>query len=416
MFNLRDLRWPVFLIWILLSIGGLVAIYSATQGPVSQFLPESIQNNFFKQIFWILLSLGIVFLFQLVNPRTFQEGAYLFYLLCVVLMILTLFFGREINGAKSWLSLGPINIQVSELLKLATIMAAASFLTSQRTISVVKVRHSFILLAMFLIPVALVLLQNDTGTAIVFLAVLPVMLFWSGLPSGISLLIVMPVLVGYLTLLNPIFGIIAGVICSVLIFYLQRTRWLGFTALLVTVLVVFGIQFAIDSVLQPHQKARIEAFINPELDPQGAGWNVLQAKTAIGSGGLTGKGFLQGTQTQLRFLPEQWTDFIFCVIGEEFGFFGTSLILTLFLLLFLGLLRMAGTHKHPFAQLVMIGVTSVFFTHFLINIGSALGVLPVIGIPLPFISYGGSSFVTNTVMLAICLNLDLNRRSLSIYR
>ncbi|HBQ61703.1 MAG TPA: rod shape-determining protein RodA, partial [Balneolaceae bacterium] len=141
-----------------------------------------------------------------------------------------------------------------------------------------------------------------------------------------------------------------------------------------------------------------------------------QAKTAIGSGGLTGKGFLEGTQTQLKFLPEQWTDFIFCVIGEEFGFIGTSIVILAFLFLFVRLLNMAGNHKHPFAQLVIVSVTAIFFTHFFINVGSASALLPVIGLPLPFISYGGSAFIVNTIMLGICLNMDFYKREFSIYR
>src|SRR5690606_24685134 len=150
-------------------------------------------------------------------------------------------------------------------------------------------------------------------------------------------------------------------------------------------------------------------------DPQGAGWNIMQATTAIGSGGLTGKGFMEGTQTQLRFLPEQWTDFIFCVVGEEFGFVGAGLIMTLYLLLFLMLIHMAGSHKHPFAQLVMVSVAAVFFIHFGINIASATAIMPVIGLPLPFVSYGGSAFLTNSILLGICLNMDLYKRSFSIY-
>jgi len=190
--------------------------------------------------------------------------------------------------------------------------------------------------------------------------------------------------------------------------------WLTTSAIVTGSLVVAGVQVALYQILRPHQQARIEAFINPALDPQGAGWNVMQAKTAIGSGGLWGKGFLEGTQTQLRFLPEQWTDFIFPVIAEEFGFVGAGLVLLIFSVLLLRLLNIAGEHKHPFAQLVVVGITATFFVHLVINLGSAMGLFPVIGLPLPFISYGGSAFLSYSVMLAISLNFYMNRRQFSI--
>lgn len=160
---------------------------------------------------------------------------------------------------------------------------------------------------------------------------------------------------------------------------------------------------------------RIEAFINPQVDPQGAGWNVIQAKTAIGSGGFLGKGFLQGTQTQLRFLPEQWTDFIFCVIGEEWGFIGASTVIMLLMTLLMRFLGNAVTIKNPFSQLVFAGAATVFFTHVVVNLGSTMGLMPIIGIPLPFISYGGSAFMANSFLLAICMNLYYYQRELVVF-
>ena len=267
-----------------------------------------------------------------------------------------------------------------------------------------------------LIPTALVIAQNDFGTAIIFIALIPVMLFWSGLPYGVSLFIVSPALILYLTVLGWQYGLVSAILMTGLIFFIQRRTWLTITSFITGILTVVGVQLALSKVLQPHQIARITAFTNPSFDPTGAGWNVIQAKTAIGSGGFFGKGFLEGTQTQLRFLPEQWTDFVFCVIGEEFGFIGAGLVVLTFTFLFTRLLNVAGNHKHPFAQLVTVSITSVYFIHFFINVGSATALLPVIGIPLPFISYGGSAFLTNTLMLAICLNMDFHKREFSIYR
>lgn len=413
--SLRDLNWTIVGLWAALCTIGMVAIYSATQGPVSQFLPEYIQVNFWKQLIAFGIAVVVLVGMQFFDPRNFQEGSYLFYAVCVLLMILTLIFGREVNGARSWLVLGPVNLQTSELMKVATILAVANYLTSRRNISTENLRYALTTVGLILLPTVLVVLQNDTGTAIVFLALIPVMLFWSGLPYGISLLMISPAIIGYMSIIQWYWGLAAALILTLAIFLIQRRTWLTFVSFASGLLIVIGMQVALFQVLQPHQRARIEAFTNPSFDPQGAGWNVIQAKTAIGSGGLYGKGFTEGTQTQLRFLPEQWTDFIYCVIGEEFGFVGSSLVLLLFMGLLLRLLNSAGTHKSPFAQLVIVGVTTILFIHFFINVGSATALLPVIGLPLPFISYGGSALLTNTLMLAICLNLDFYKRHFSIY-
>jgi rod shape determining protein RodA len=416
MINLREFSWSLVILWASLIIVGLVAIYSATQGPVAEFLPSYVQVNFYKQLISFGIAILILIGLQFINPRTFQEGSYVFYGIGILLMILTLFVGKEVSGSQSWLVLGPFNLQVSELMKIATILAVANYLTSRRDISAENLKTALITVLLILIPTILVILQNDTGTAIIFLAMIPVILFWSGLPYGISLFIISPAIIGYLSIISWYWGLLSAVILTLTIFMVQRRTWLTFTSFATGVLLVIGIQIALFQVLQPHQRNRIEAFTNPSFDPQGAGWNVIQAKTAIGSGGLYGKGFMEGTQTQLRFLPEQWTDFIFCVIGEEFGFLGASFVVLLLLGLTLRLLQVAATHKYPFAQLVIVGVITIFLTHFFVNVGSATGLLPVIGVPLPFVSYGGSALITNTLMLGICLNLDFYKRQLSIYR
>lgn len=414
--SFRNFNWPVFLTWILLSAFGLIAIYSATQGPVSDFLPAHIQQNFIRQVIWLILSIILVIGFQFIPPQLYLRFTYLFYIIMLILVGLTIFAGTEVSGAKSWLSIGPINVQASELMKLATVMATANYLTSRRNISAENIWYSVIAAAMILLPAILIILQNDMGTALVFIALIPVILFWSGLPYGYSLFIITPAIVLYFTLLDWSYGVAAILILSFAIFLLQKKVWLTMTSALVGGVVVFIGDFALNRFLQPHQISRIKSFINPNLDPTGTGWNIIQAKTAIGSGGLTGKGFLEGTQTQLRFLPAQWTDFISCVIGEEFGFIGLGLLIMIFLLFFVLMLKMAGSQKHPFAQLTTVGVTTIFFIHFLINLFSATALLPIIGLPLPFVSYGGSAMVSNSLMLAICLNMDLHKRDFSIYR
>lgn len=411
----KDFDWILVFCWVALTAIGLAAIYSATQGLVSHFLPSYIQENFYKQLLWVGISIVIIIAIQFTAPRTFQQISYLFYAFCILLMISTLFFGVSVNGAKSWISIAGVHLQVSEIMKLATVMAVANYLTSRRDISAEKLSSALIAVGIILLPTALTVLQNDTGTGLVLLFLIPVMLFWSGLPRGISLFIISPAIIGYFAIINWYWGLISAIILTILIFFIQKRTWLTVATLVMGILIVSGIHVALFQVLEQHQRARIEAFTNPSFDPHGAGWNVIQAKTAIGSGGLTGKGFMKGTQTQLRFLPEQWTDFIFCVIGEDFGFIGATIVIIIFMILIMRLLTVAGSHKHPFAQLMIVGISAIFFIHTLINIGSAIAILPVIGIPLPFISYGGSAYMSSSLMLGICLNMELYHRDFSIF-
>lgn len=416
MVNLRDFNWTLLLTWVSLVGIGLVAIYSATLGPVSEFLPEYIQENFFRQTVWFAIGLTTLVFIQFVPPRTFQTFAFPFYIFCIFLMILTVFFGVEVSGSQSWLRVGPFNLQPGELTKLATILAAASYLTGKRELSSGNLKTALVVVLLFAIPVSLLLLQNEAGVALVYIGLLPIVLFWSGLPYAISLLMISPAIIAYFTIIDLRLGILAAVVIMTVIFFIQQKKWLSLTSLLLGILIVIGTEVALHQVLQPHQRARIEAFANPTVDPQGTGWNIIQSTTAIGSGGFYGKGFMQGTQTQLRFLPEQWTDFIFCVIGEEFGFIGASIVMLLYLVLFIRLLLMANSHNHPFAQMVMVSTAGLYFIHFVISMGSTTGLVPIIGITLPFISYGGSALITNTILLALCLNMDFYKRSFSIYR
>lgn len=408
----KEFDWLTIGAWLILSLFGLIAIFSATLGPVSEFLPAHIQENFSRQVVWISLSIVIIIFIQFTSPRSFQQLSYLFYAVCLITITITIYVGVEVNAAKSWLEIGGVRFQTSELMKLATILAVANYLTSRRNISAVRVKTALIATILILLPVIVIILQNDTGSALVFLPLIPVMLFLSGLPHGISILMISPAIIGYLSIIDWKFGVIATVILTVVIYLLEKRPWLGVTSLIFGLLLVVGVNVALHDILQPHQQMRIEAFVNPFVDPQGAGWNVIQAKTAISSGGIYGKGFLQGTQTQLRFLPEQWTDFIFCVIAEEFGLIGAGFIMLVLMFLLLRLLNNAVNIKNTFSQLVIVGIVTIFFTHILINLGSAMGVMPVIGVPLPFLSYGGSSFMSNTIMLGVCLNLYFRQREM----
>lgn len=411
----KQFDWVVFGSWALLTVIGLVAIYSATLGPVAQFLPENIQQNFSKQLAFVALALCMLVLIQFTAPRTFEQVSYLAYVFFLLLTISTIFIGVEVNGAKSWLDIGGFRLQTSELMKVATLMAVANYLTSRRDISAVRIGTAITATMLILVPAVIILLQNDTGTALVFLPLIPVMLFLSGLPRGVSLLIISPAIVGYLSLISWALGLFAAIGIAFLIYIIQKQPWLSIAALVFNVLVVVGVNVALNEVLQPHQVNRIEAFINPQVDPRGAGWNVIQATTAIGSGGFFGKGFLQGTQTQLRFLPEQWTDFIFCVIAEEWGLIGAFVVIITLLVLLMRLMSNAISIKNPFSQMMFVGAATIFFTHVLINLGSTMGLMPIIGIPLPFISYGGSAFLANTLLLGICLNAYYYQRELVVF-
>lgn len=409
----REFDWLTVIIWMTITAFGLVGIYSATLGPVSEFLPAHIQENFIKQVTWVAISILVVIIIQFTSPRSFQQLSYLIYFIALILTASTIFIGIEVNGAKSWLDFGGIRFQTSEVMKIATILAVANYLTSRRNIEAVNLKSAVIATTMILLPVIIIVLQNDTGSAILFLPLIPVMLFLSGLPYGVALMMIAPAIIVYLSIISWQYGVAATLFFTLVIYLLQKRPWMGVTSLLSGLLIVVAVNVMLTEVLQPHQQNRIEAFVNPFQDPQGAGWNIIQAKTAISSGGIYGKGFMQGTQTQLRFLPEQWTDFIFCVIAEDFGLVGGSLAILALLLLLMRLLSNAVGMKTPFAQLVIVGIVTILFTHILVNLGSVMGIIPVIGVPLPFMSYGGSSYLASSIMLGVALNLYFRQREMS---
>jgi rod shape determining protein RodA len=317
--------------------------------------------------------------------------------------------GRKISGAKSWLDLGPLGFQPSEVAKIGTILAMSSFLSRLNT-DIDSFKDILIALAIGLIPVALILLEPDMGTAIVFIGVILTLIFW----KGISLFGLFVVLSPGFVAISALFGFyyfLASLLLVIIVLFLFR-KDLFFSGSIFALNLAAG--FFTDylyNALSPHQQKRIQSFIDPNADPLGAGYNTIQAKVAIGSGGFLGKGFLHGNQTQLQYIPEQWTDFIYCVIGEEFGFIGSIIVLILFVYLFIRILKIASTTKDEFLSLKIIGIFTVYLVHFLVNIGMVVGILPVIGIPLPFVSYGGSSLLVNFFMLGIIANVYRNRKN-----
>lgn len=393
----------IFIPVSLLIAIGLTAIYSST------FNHPTMSGNFNRQVVFVVAAFFVFFITYSIPTNTFKMIAIPTYLFSLLLLLVVLVVGRKTSGARSWLDIGPFGFQPSEFAKIGTIFAMAVFLSRKNT-DIDSFKDILISLAIGLVPVMLILLEPDMGTAIVFLGTILILIFW----KGISLF-------GLFTVLSPGFVAIAAIFG----FY----YFLAALILVLAMLILFrkdvffsGSIFALNlgagfftdylyNALSPHQQKRIQSFIDPNTDPLGAGYNTIQAKVAIGSGGLFGKGFLQGNQTQLQYIPEQWTDFIYCVIGEEFGFIGSMIVLILFVYLFLRILKIASSTKDEFLSLTITGILSIYIIHFLINVGMVVGILPVIGIPLPFVSYGGSSLLVNMFMLGIVANVYKNRKN-----
>lgn len=412
----RNLDYLSLLAWVVLVGIGLVAIYSTTHGPAAAYLLESVQRNYDRQLMWSVICLAVILVSLMMPVRFFQKAAYPIYLFTLLLLAAALLFGREVNGAKSWLYIAGLGLQVSELAKVGAVLAVAQLIASKRP-NTKNLRYAAGVVLLLAIPGAMIVMQNDTGTALVFFALVPIMLFWSGLPISTVMLMISPAIAGYLAIVYMPAAIGFAILFTIAIFWQTKERRYGFLAGAFTGGTIAAVVFALNKVLQPYQIARIVSFTNPEAEEfrSGVGFHLVQSKAAIGSGGLTGKGFMEGTQTQGAYVPEQSTDFVFSVIGEEWGFVGSMVLLLAFALLLIRLVRLGTQVKHPFGSMVAAGAAGIYLIHVFINVGMVTGLLPVIGIPLPFISYGGSALLANTTMLAIVLNLHMRRDDFSIY-
>ena len=412
----RNLDVTVIAAWVGLVLIGLVAIYSTTHGPKAEFLLESVRRNFNRQMIWVVISIVTATVILVLPVRFYQNAAFPAYIVCLLLLVAALLFGPTINGARSWLRFGGIGLQVSEVAKVGTVLAVAQLLSSRRA-QKAPIRYGFLTVLLILVPALIIVLQNDTGTAIVFVALIPIMLFWSGFPFSTVILLVSPAIAGYLALVYRPAAIVFALVVTVVLFFQTRERYVAALAFLLTAGTTALTSFTLSRVLSSYQAARVLSFTNPEAEEYRytVGFHLVQSKAAIGSGGITGKGFMQGTQTQGDYIPEQSTDFIFSVIGEEFGFVGAIIVLAVFAYLLIRLVKIGVQMKHPFGVMTAAGAAGIFLVHLFVNIGMATGLLPVIGIPLPFISYGGSALLANTIILAIVLDLYMRRDDLSIY-
>ncbi len=402
---------PVLLLYLVLVAVGWFNIYASDYIDGHNLLNMGTSHG--RQFIWIITSLIAAAAILMLNTRFFSSFAWVIYGIACLLLIAVLIFGVEINATKAWFRFGGFAIQPSEFAKYATALALAAFISNVRA-KKLRPTHVFKALLVILLPATMVILQKDVGTTLVFSAFF-LALYREGYISGLVLFMAgLAIALFVLTLMFDefiIIGALAGITILLIIILRKKAgmaiRLVGLFVLLGVY--VYSVDYAFENVLEPHHKSRIEVLVYGTGDTQGAGYNLHQSKIAIGSGGLWGKGFLQGTQTQFNFIPEQTTDFIFCTVGEEWGFAGSSVLIGLYLMLLLRLIALAERQKSSFSRVFGYAISSVLFFHFAINIGMTMGLVPVIGIPLPLISYGGSSLWAVTLMLFTFLKLDAKR-------
>jgi len=404
---------PLMLSYIALCILGLLTIYSSVYDAGQDWMNQE-RGNAMKQLAFVGISWLCIIIILSLDARFFEGLAPIFYLTFLFLSILVAFVGNEINGARAWFSIGGFGLQPGEFLKLGTILMIAFLLREKSTqLRSQSIKNTLFFVVLF--PVVSLLLQKDTGSALVYASFLLV-LYREGMSPLLMQLGIWALILGVLTLLfdeKISSGIVLGL--SFLYVGLSSQRWKtllrSLTYIIPSLLMIASVEFAYENVLQPHQKKRIDVLLGKVDDVKGAGYNVHQSLIAIGSGGLLGKGYLEGTQTKFDFVPEQSTDFIFCTIGEEFGFVGSILLLLLYLFVLFRILHLSELQGNRFGRVYGYGVASVLFAHIVVNIGMTIGLLPVIGIPLPLLSYGGSSQIAFGLMIGIMLRLDSGRRT-----
>ena len=404
-----NIDWLTLFLYILLVLVGWLTIYSAVYSEEQKSIFDA-QYNSGKQFQWMMVCAGLAFIILLIDGRFFATFAYPIYGAVMVLLFGVLLFGVEINGNKAWIRIGSFQMQPSELAKTATALALAKYLAGLQ-VSIRKWKDKIISGIIIGIPMFLTLLQGDAGSAIVF-SIFIIVLFREGLESVYPLAVLALIILGVLSLVIPVFwlvGILLLVCLFLAYFNLRSSPTLRILAALWVISSSYmAVVHQIFEKLEPHQKDRI----NVLLGKGGNDYNIRQSLIAIGSGGFLGKGYLNGTQTKFKFVPEQSTDFIFSSVGEEFGFVGSVVLISLFLLLMLRLVFLAERQRSQFSRVYGYSVVSIFFVHFLINLGMAIGLVPVIGIPLPLISYGGSSLLAFTILLFVFIRLDSNRHQI----
>lgn len=412
----QGIDWTTIWIYVALLIVGLMNIYAAVYNVDNPKPIFSLEHNAGRQILFMFVAFLLILVILFVDFKVYDTFAYIFYGIWIVVLIGTIFLGSDIKGSKSWIKFGAFSLQPAEFAKTFTVMALAKYLSTMG-VNVSKMKYAFRAALIIFVPPIIIILQKETGSALTF-AALMIVLYREGLPGVYPALIISFILLLILALIFPNWAVVLGLaLFGVLFWYLFLKRYERNKQNLQRVIGLFvlfsgfvlTVDFVINNVLAPHQQKRIKVLVNPDIDPLGAAWNVTQSKLAIGSGGAIGKGYLKGTQTKFDFVPEQSTDFIFCTVGEEWGFLGSFVLLGLYFILLTRLLSLAEKQKSKFARIYGYGVASILFFHILVNIGMTVGLMPVIGIPLPFVSSGGSSLMSFTMLLFVFLKLDAHR-------
>ena len=410
----EHIDWWLVLIFLLLVTMGWLNIYAAVYDENHGSIVD-MHVKYGKQLAWIIAALFLALVVLLIDGKFFAQFAYLIYIVCIILLIAVIFLGKEISGSKSWFEVGGFALQPAEFAKLGVGLALAKFLSINET-DIRKRNDLLIVMGLILLPAFLIFLQHDTGSAIVFFAFIFV-LYRAGLSEKLVIGFVLVPLLAILSLMINkfiILGVLLGIAGFFYLYSKRKIRNIIYISLvyLASAVFVFSVDYAVNHILEPHQRVRVNVLIGKDIDLKGAGYNVNQSLIAIGSGGAFGKGFLQGTQTKYNFVPEQSTDFIFCTVGEEWGFVGSFVVVGLFIILLVRIILVAERQRSRFSRFYGYAVASVIFFHFTINVGMTLSLLPVIGIPLPFFSYGGSSLWAFTLLLFIFIRQDSYRYEL----
>lgn len=406
-----NVDWIVILTFLALCIIGWFNIHAAVYNPEKPSI-FNLDTNYGKQLIFIISALILGLVILLLDSKFFNTFSPVFYGVTLLLLILVLIVGRNVGGNQAWIPIGSFRLQPSEFAKFSTCLLLARYLSAVNT-KVQDLRTQSVCAIILLIPMGLIMLQPDTGSALTFGSLIFV-LYREGLSGYFLVIGAILIALFVLTLLFSKLYVIGGlvILCGLLIYNYKKNRAFITTVIygfIISIIFIFSVDFAYNNVLQSHQRNRIDVLLGTVQDLRGEGYNVNQSKIAIGSGGMWGRGYLQGTQTKYDFVPEQSTDFIFCTIGEEWGFAGSFVVIGLYLFLLLRIVNIAERQRSSFSRIYGYGVASIIFFHFFINIGMTVGLVPVIGIPLPFISYGGSSLWSFTILLFILLKLDSNR-------
>ena len=409
--SIGSFDWALILIYIALISIGWLSIYSASFNPeVENFF--SLENLHFKQLIWIGLGILIIIFILFLDSKFFERFSSLIYVVAIISLILLFPLGKNINGATSWFAFGSFTLQPSEFAKVATALALAKYLSDIQT-NIKTIRDQLRAFLIIVIPALIIIPQPDPGSALVYAAFF-FPLYREGIAAVYLILGASAVVLFVLTLLfGPIYIALGVAVIAILFFLKNRKKrpskslYLGI--ILACTLFSFSVNYIFENVFQQRHRDRFNIVLGIEADTQSIGYNTRQSEIAIGNGGWTGQGFLQGTQTTGKFVPAQDTDYIFSAVGEEWGFMGSALVIILFVLLILRIIQLSEKQKNEFSRIYGYSVAGIIFIHFTVNVGMVTGLLPTIGIPLPFFSYGGSGFWGFTILLFIFIKLDGNR-------